>query len=160
MSAKPANDSQTFDFNVMDDSASDSDLLKEGTHQRIADRLFDLITKSDTKGLTIGLEGSWGSGKSTVVNLLRKKLEETKETFVFYMDSWAHEGDFLRRAFLESFAQQLQECFKDDKSIQKIKDKISNRVITKTIETKPVMGCIGKICAFLVVFLCLLVFYL
>lgn len=143
---------ESFDFRVMDDSASDCDLLKDGTHQRIADRLFDLITKSKTKGLTIGLEGSWGSGKSTVVNLLRKKLEETQETFVFYMDSWAHEGDFLRRAFLESFAQQLQEYFKEDKSIQKIKDKISNRVITKTIETKPVMGCIGKICAFLVVF--------
>lgn len=144
--------SGSFDFKVMEDSASDCDLLRDGTHQRIADRLFDLITKSDTKGLTIGLEGSWGSGKSTVVNLLRKKLEETKETFVFYMDSWAHEGDFLRRAFLESFAQQLQEYFKEDKSIQKIKDKISNRVITKTIETKPVMGCIGKLCAFLLVF--------
>lgn len=144
--------SESFDFNVMDDSASDSDLLKDGTHQKIADRLFDLITKSKTKGLTIGLEGSWGSGKSTVVNLLRKKLEETKETFVFYMDSWAHEGDFLRRAFLESFAQQLQNCCEKDDSIQELKDKISNRVITKTIETKPVMGCIGKLCAFLLVF--------
>ena len=144
--------SESFDFRVMDDSASDNDLLKDGTHQRIADRLFELITKSATKGLTIGLEGSWGSGKSTVVNLLRKKLEETKETFVFYMDSWAHEGDFLRRAFLESFAQQLQNCCEKDDSIQELKDKISNRVITKTIETKPVMGCIGKLCAFLLVF--------
>lgn len=152
MSVDKMNNRNTFDFMVQDDSASDSDLLKDGTHQRIADRLFELITKSETKGLTIGLEGSWGSGKSTVVNLLRKKMEETKETFVFYMDSWAHEGDFLRRAFLESFAQQLQEYFKEDKSIQKIKDKISNRVITKTIETKPVMGCIGKLCAFLLVF--------
>lgn len=153
MSAKPANDSQTFDFNVMDDSASDSDLLKDGTHQKIANRLFDLITKSDTKGLTIGLEGSWGSGKSTVVNLLRKKLEETKETFVFYMDSWAHEGDFLRRAFLESFAQQLQECSEeDDSSIKKIKDEISNKVVTKTTHTEPVITSFAKFCAFLLVF--------
>lgn len=153
MSAKPANDSQTFDFNVMDDSASDSDLLKDGTHQKIANRLFDLITKSDTKGLTIGLEGSWGSGKSTVVNLLRKKLEETKETFVFYMDSWAHEGDFLRRAFLESFAQQLQEyCKEDNQSIKKIEDEISNRVVTKTTHTEPVITSFAKFCAFLLVF--------
>lgn len=145
--------SESFDFTVLDDSASDSDLLKDGTHQRIADRLFDLITKSETKGLTIGLEGSWGSGKSTVVNLLRKKLEETKETFVFYMDSWAHEGDFLRRAFLESFAQQLQECSEeDDSSIKKIKDEISNKVVTKTTCTEPVITWFAKLCAFLLVF--------
>ena len=145
--------SESFDFRVMDDSASDSDLLKDGTHQRIADRLFDLITKSDAKGLTIGLEGSWGSGKSTVVNLLRKKLEKTKETFVFYMDSWAHEGDFLRRAFLERFAQQLQECSEeDDSSIKKIKDEISNKVVTKTTCTEPVITWFAKLCAFLLVF--------
>lgn len=153
MSVDEMNNKNTFDFKVQDDSASDSDLLKDGTHQRIADRLFDLITKSETKGLTIGLEGCWGSGKSTVVNLLRKKLDGTKETFVFYMDSWAHEGDFLRRAFLESFAQQLQECSEeDDSSIKKIKDEISNKVVTKTTHTEPVITWFAKLCAFLLVF--------
>ena len=153
MSVDEMNNKNTFDFKVQDDSASDHDWLKDGTHQRIADRLFDLITKSETKGLTIGLEGCWGSGKSTVVNLLRKKLDGTKETFVFYMDSWAHEGDFLRRAFLESFAQQLQECSEeDDSSIKKIKDEISNKVVTKTTHTEPVITWFAKLCAFLLVF--------
>jgi len=153
MSAKPANDSQTFDFNVMDDSASDSDLLKDGTHQKIANRLFDLITKSDTKGLTIGLEGSWGSGKSTVVNLLRKKLEETNEAFVFYIDSWVHEGDYLRRAFLEGFTEQLQEKGVDRKKLEIIKNEITNKVVVKHNDTSPKTKTIGTILSLLTIFL-------
>lgn len=150
---------ESLDFTVMDDSAADEDWLKDGTHQKIADRLFDLITEPNTKGLTIGLEGSWGSGKSTVVNLLKKKLDERnrqnegEKTFVFYIDSWAHEGDFLRRAFLERFARQLQSSCRKDGSIQELEDKISNRVITKNTHTEPVITWFTKVCAFLLVFL-------
>ena len=153
MSVDKMNNRNTFDFMVQDDSASDSDLLKDGTHQRIADRLFELITKSETKGLTIGLEGSWGSGKSTVVNLLRKKLEKTKETFVFYMDSWAHEGDFLRRAFLEHFAQRLQEAGVDEATLKDIKNEISNKVVVKHHDTTPKTQPIGTALALMTIFL-------
>lgn len=145
--------SESFDFRVMDDSASDSDLLKDGTHQRIADRLFELITKSETKGLTIGLEGSWGSGKSTVVNLLKKKLEETQETFVFYMDSWVHEGDYLRRAFLERFTQRLQEAGVDEATLEDIKNEISNKVVVKHHDTAPKTQPIGTALALMTIFL-------
>ena len=145
--------SGSFDFKVMEDSASDCDLLRDGTHQRIADRLFDLITKSDTKGLTIGLEGSWGSGKSTVVNLLRKKLEETNEAFVFYIDSWVHEGDYLRRAFLEGFTEQLQEKGVDRKKLEIIKNEITNKVVVKHNDTSPKTKTIGTILSLLTIFL-------
>lgn len=145
--------SESFDFKVMDDSASDSDLLKDGTHQRIADRLFDLITKSETKGLTIGLEGSWGSGKSTVVNLLRKKLEAANEAFVFYIDSWVHEGDYLRRAFLESFAEQLQEKGIEKQKIEKIKNDITNKVVVKYNDTSPKTKPLGTALALMTIFL-------
>lgn len=144
---------ESFDFKVMDDSASDSDLLKDGTHQRIADRLFDLITQSGAEGLTIGLEGSWGSGKSTVVNLLRKKLEETNEAFVFYIDSWVHEGDYLRRAFLEGFAEQLQEKGVDGQKLEKIKNEITNKVVVKHTDTSPKTKPLGTALALMTIFL-------
>lgn len=145
--------SESINFKVMDDSAADSDMLKDGTHQRIADRLYDLITKSETKGLTIGLEGSWGSGKSTVVNLLRKKLEDAKETFVFYIDSWVHEGDYLRRAFLESFVEQLQEKGVEKEKIEKIKNEITNKVVVKHNDTSPKTKPLGTALALLTMFL-------
>lgn len=52
-------------------------------------------------GVAIGLEGSWGTGKSTIVNLLQAKLADHSDTRVFVFDAWAHEGDPLRRSFLE-----------------------------------------------------------
>lgn len=144
---------ESLEFTVMDDSAADEDWLKDGTHQKIADRLFDLITKPDTKGLTIGLEGSWGSGKSTVVNLLRKKLEETNEAFVFYIDSWVHEGDYLRRAFLEGFVEQLQEKGVDSHKLEKIKNEITNKVVVKHNDTSPKTKPLGTALALMSIFL-------
>lgn len=144
---------ESLEFTVMDDSAADEDWLKDGTHQKIADRLFDLITKPDTKGLTIGLEGSWGSGKSTVVNLLRKKLEETHEAFVFYIDSWVHEGDYLRRAFLEGFVEQLQEKGVDSQKLEKIKNEITNKVVVKHNDTSPKTKPLGTALALMSIFL-------
>ena len=49
----------------------------------------------------IALEGGWGSGKSTVTRLLKSKLESDNNNFVWIFDAWAHEGDPLRRTFLE-----------------------------------------------------------
>jgi len=38
-----------LDFIVMNDSVAEKDWLKDGTHSWIADKLFDLITKSEAK---------------------------------------------------------------------------------------------------------------
>lgn len=70
-----------------------------GSHGPIADAICDLI-ETESGGRTIGLEGGWGSGKSTVANLLADRLEG-QESHVVLFDTWAHEGDPLRRSFLE-----------------------------------------------------------
>ena len=80
----------------------------EGAHERIAHAMADLIRSSDVGGKLIGLEGGWGSGKSTVINLMTKSLKQTPETTVFIFDSWAHEREPLRRSFLESLIRHFQ----------------------------------------------------
>jgi len=80
-----------------------------GPHQRIADALAGLIQPPDAKGISIGIEGSWGSGKSTVARLLTRKLEGDENIATVSFDAWAHEGDPLRRTFLESIIRRLQE---------------------------------------------------
>lgn len=61
-----------------------------GSHGKVAQALFRLITDyNDVR--VIGLLGSWGSGKSTIVELLKKQLTDTDtkkgNTFLFIYDA-------------------------------------------------------------------------
>jgi len=71
-----------------------------GPHEKVAKAIADLILNEDG-GKTIALRGGWGSGKSSVVNFLKRHLAEHKDTTVWVFDAWAHQGDPLRRTFLE-----------------------------------------------------------
>ena len=82
---------------VDDAPASEDDF---GSHAPIAAAVHELIA-TEPGGRTIGLEGGWGSGKSTVVRLLNDRLDGSG-THVVVFDAWAHEGDPLRRSFLET----------------------------------------------------------
>ena len=83
---------------TVDDAPASEDVF--GSHAPIAAAVGDLIT-TEPGGRTIGLEGGWGSGKSTVVRLLNDRLDGSGAHVVVF-DAWAHEGDPLRRSFLET----------------------------------------------------------
>jgi Ni2+-binding GTPase involved in maturation of urease and hydrogenase len=91
---------------ILDDEPSEEDFL--GGHERVAQAIYNLIT-TEPIGKTIGLEGTWGSGKSTVIKLLKAKLLKLnkRNIEVFTFDAWAHEGDPLRRTFLEKLIVKL-----------------------------------------------------
>ena len=72
-----------------------------GPHARVALAMADVI-RSERGGQSIGLSGSWGAGKSTVITLLRSALETDSNFRVWVFDAWAHEKDPLRRTFLET----------------------------------------------------------
>lgn len=78
-----------------------------GPHQQIADAIAEKV-ESDPTGMTIGIEGTWGSGKSSVIRMIEKRWENHKEIKVFTFDAWTHDGDSLRRSFLETLITSLQ----------------------------------------------------
>ena len=98
---------------------SDQPAFKDrfGTHTTLAKvlkQIIEEITKPkqehkdrDDKVLknVIALFGSWGSGKSTVINILEDKFGGNLTIFRF--DSWSHKDEHLKRAFLLSLSRFL-----------------------------------------------------
>ena len=93
--------SEKYRFTLLREEAVERDSFEDGTHEKIATTLYKLITK-EKGGVTVGLEGVWGSGKSAIISILGRKLKNEKKIHFFTFDAWAHEGDPLRRIFLES----------------------------------------------------------
>lgn len=84
-----------------------------GSRQPLAEALVDIF-HSVPGGKTIGLVGAWGSGKSSVIRAAQEQLEESAGGDADYQlvtfDAWSHEGDPLRRAFLETLEKRLNTC--------------------------------------------------
>ncbi len=93
---------------LLSDTPAETDAF--GSHEKVARSIAEVVD-TECGGKAIGLEGGWGSGKSTIVKLTAQELSETAEgahkTVVF--DMWSHQDDPLRRTFLESLISHLQE---------------------------------------------------
>ena len=85
---------QSSDVRLIRDVPATEDAF--GPHLELAATLHAIID-SEEGGCAVGLEGTWGSGKSTVVQLLKERLPGC----LFVFDAWSHEGDPLRRVFIE-----------------------------------------------------------
>ena len=137
------NNETGYSFNLLHEEVASSDLFPDETHENAAKTILKLINTSD-RGITVGIEGSWGSGKSTVVELLKQKiLDDDKNTLFFLFDAWAHEGDPLRRIFLESLIQEIDPDG-TDKVLQKLLNEISSRTKTVKVKTDKKASKLGK----------------
>ncbi len=93
---------------VLEDEPTGVDGFSSGGHDRTALTLAREIARVRGKDYTIGLEGAWGSGKSSVVEIARNKLESQNgirdvHYEVFCFDIWRSQGAAFRRSFLENF---------------------------------------------------------
>lgn len=74
----------------------------------LADRIADLACEGEPP-LSIAIFGPWGSGKSSIAELIRRSLDsrENKPGFVRY-DAWRYGGAALRRNFIAHAARELR----------------------------------------------------
>lgn len=93
---------------LLADTPAETDAF--GGHERVASSIVEVV-QTEVGGRSIGLEGGWGAGKSTIVKLTSKKLAQAKECDyrVAEFDIWAHQNDPLRRTFLENLITRIQE---------------------------------------------------
>lgn len=135
----------SYKFNILHDDVASEDLFENKTHAQVSENLFQLICSSG-KGMTIGVEGGWGAGKSTVINLLKHKLEapaSNQKTLFFMFDAWAHDGDPLRRIFLESLIKKI-DSESVDENLNSIREKITGRKKRVITESRKTVSKLGK----------------
>jgi hypothetical protein len=75
------------------------------SHERIATSIAEHIKDKNNSLRVLGIEGEWGSGKSNIIELLRKNLNKTHHIYIY--DAWGHQEDSQRRAFLEELTEDL-----------------------------------------------------
>jgi hypothetical protein len=105
------------------------------SQKRLTEAIANYIISSDnennphTLSRIIGLEGSWGSGKSNVIIQLKESLKE-KYCFFEY-DTWGHQEDLQRRSFIELITDKLikDNILKKEKWEEKLNDLLAKRVI-------------------------------
>ena len=103
---------------------SGNDKFEGASQERLSKAISEHFKNIDSKNdlcipRIVGIEGTWGSGKSNVVKLLEQKLKENGYFFYEY-DAWGNQEDLQRRSLLEQLTDKL----------------VSNNVLTGTTTTK------------------------
>lgn len=108
------------------DNASDIDML---SYKPFAELLYRIVDNKRMNPLTIGLYGSWGAGKSTILKLTEKIIDEKKsdsgkKIICVNINSWMFEGyDDAKCALMESLLRNIE----DNKTFEK-ESKIKTKI--------------------------------
>ncbi|CAM0726285.1 KAP P-loop domain-containing protein [Acinetobacter baumannii] len=81
--------------------------------------------------ISIGVFGSWGTGKSTILNLIEQKLQaEKKEDYILIkFDAWLYQGfDDARAALIEVVTLEIAKLVEDNKTLLDKTKTITKRV--------------------------------
>jgi hypothetical protein len=129
---------------ILDDLPVSED--KFGSHSRIAKALAELIN-GEKGGKSIALKGRWGSGKSSIIEMLSGELNS--DIHIFNFNAWIHEGDPLKRIFLEKLIDFFiqNNLIKEDEKWEKIKASLNAKKFTEKTEKKSFLTGKGKIFA-------------
>jgi hypothetical protein len=139
--------------NIISDTPTKND--KFNAHRKIAEAI-NYIIENQEGGKTIGLEGNWGSGKSSIVKIISSMPSSRKKITTFNFDAWVHQGEPLRRVFLESLINHFIDlgwlttdksedgCYDVDFWIR-LKEKLSGNLKESVKKTTPAYTNLAKI---------------
>lgn len=95
------------------DSESDQDFLN---FTELADQIVTLVHNPAMLPISIGVFGTWGTGKSTVLRLVETRLPRPGQHLVVKFDAWLYQGfDDARAALMEVVATALLELANEKK---------------------------------------------
>lgn len=89
------------------DNASNIDML---FYSPYADTVANFAEDESLSPLTVGLYGSWGAGKSSLLNLIETKLSSSDDTVCIVLNAWQFEGyEDAKIAIMESLLKAIKE---------------------------------------------------
>ena len=108
------------------DNASNIDML---FYSPYANTIVNFIKEPELTPLTIGLYGSWGAGKSSLLQLIQQNIDhDTKDIVCISLNAWQFEGyEDAKVAIMESLLKSLQ----------------SNETFLKRLERKLKVYCLA-----------------
>ncbi|MEN4646974.1 P-loop NTPase fold protein [Pantoea agglomerans] len=105
---------------------ADSDLFRGESHNKVAQKMTEVIRTSDIN--IIGLEGELGSGKSTIIQLIKKDLSDDY-TFIEFDAERYHHGN-TKKALIEVIHRGIQARQGVDKeSLNTLKHKALGNIV-------------------------------
>nr|WP_321527022.1 P-loop NTPase fold protein [uncultured Cohaesibacter sp.] len=147
--------------NILVDKPSREDRFHGKGHERTAFALSKAIAEFDQEDRAIGLDGPWGSGKSSVVeiaeDILRKQQNQDSKPRIYHFftfDIWKSQGSAFRRSFLEHLLHWAREEFKSkDKKLDKIEKSVKGKTTEVETNNRPKLDFHGVVVLVLLPFL-------
>lgn len=111
---------------------SDTDSKKDFLNYSEASEIVVNVLKTPSMlPISIGVFGSWGTGKSTILNLIEDTIQaETNNDFIIIkFDAWLYQGfDDARAALLEVITLEIAKLAKDNQSLLQKTVKVGKRI--------------------------------
>lgn len=99
----------------------------------VAEAVTEILLDPAMRPVSVGVFGTWGTGKSSVLNLIEAQLndEAKDEVILIRFDAWLYQGyDDARAALMEVIARMLYEQAKIDEGILDLAKRLLGRVNT------------------------------
>lgn len=96
-------------------------------HEDIADNIVNIINTQNTP-YNIALIGKWGTGKSSIVELVKKKLSNPQKYKFAEINAWKYEKEELRRTLLKQVFEAV-DGKKEKEIIKEQLDSFTNTII-------------------------------
>lgn len=120
------------------DNETEIDLLG---FEHLANAVASIVRRDDLLPATIGVYGDWGGGKSSLLKIVQKQLEEDNGVIVLSFNGWLFEDyENAKTALMGSI---LEELLSHRKILPEVKDKIKK--LLKRVNGFKLVAGVGKI---------------